>query len=125
MAKTKEVRRDVQYVPSQVVRVLRRNRQRRNFGMSINKSVVGDSIEIMMERIREGEDGENAIAERDLVYNDNETIDVNPITDIRSDKSELRLEEKIGEYEHRNRTMKVVKDEEKPKETEDKSVNEE
>lgn len=83
--------------------------------LSINKSVKGESIESMLERLKNGE-GEEGIADRDLVYNDNEASAVNPITNIRSDKMELMLEEKIGEYEHKNKPkMKVVKDEE-PKE---------
>lgn len=78
-----------------------------------NESVIGESIEIMLERIREGEEGEDGIQDRDLVYNDNEASIVNPITNIRSDKFELMLDEKIGEQEHKRRKMKVVdKDEE-------------
>lgn len=78
-----------------------------------NKGIVGDSIEIMLLKIREGE-GEDGIADRDLVYNDNETDTVNPVTNIRSDKMELLLEEKMGEYEHKQKkgkTPKVVEEE--------------
>lgn len=101
-----------------IVRVQKSQRRKERTTLNINKSVIGDSIEIMMERLREGE-GEESIQDRDLVYNDNESGIVNPITNIRSDKFELMLEEKIGQYEHEHRpTMKVVKEEEaeKPKE---------
>lgn len=79
---------------------------------SMNKGIQGETIERMLERLREGE-GTEGIQDRDLVYNDNEAANVNPLTNIRSDKNELMLEEKIGEYEHKHRKMKVVKDEEK------------
>lgn len=95
----------------QTVRVTKSKRIVEGTSLEINNSVIGDTIEIMMERLNEGE-GEEGISERDLVYNDNETGMVNPITNIRSDKMELMLEEKIGEYEHRHKKMKVVKDEE-------------
>lgn len=64
----------------------------------------------------EGE-GEDGIEARDLVYNDNETSKVNPITNIRSDKMELMLEEKIGEFEHKHRKIKPDKDIENDVET--------
>lgn len=64
-----------------------------------NNTIVGDGIEVMIEKLKEGE-GEDAIEERDLVYNDNETSTVNPITNIRSDKFDLMLEETMGKYEH-------------------------
>lgn len=86
-----------------------------------NKGIQGDTIEIMMERLREGE-GEDSVADRDLVYNDNETDRVNPITNIRTDKMETMLEEKIGEYAHKHRKLKVVKDE--PKEENETDVSE-
>ncbi|UYL83848.1 MAG: hypothetical protein [Wigfec virus K19_81] len=81
--------------------------------ISRNKGIHGDSIEIMLVKIREGE-GTEAISDRDLVYNDNESDTVNPVTNIRSDKFELMLDEKIGEYEHRNK-KKAPKVEEKKK----------
>lgn len=99
--------------------------KRRNYGytkrfvetIDRNKSVVGDSIEIMLERIKEGE-GTDGIADRDLVYNSDETAEINPVTNIRSDKMELMLEEKIGEQGYKRNKMKVVKEEpkEEPKE---------
>lgn len=91
---------------------MKRNTKRRKTTIKINNSVVGDSIEITMERLMEGE-GESGIEDRDLVYNDGESGIVNPITNIRSDKMELMLEEKIGEYDYqRKRTAKIT--EEKP-----------
>lgn len=93
-----------------LVRNYKKNRVIRKTTIDINESILGDSIEKMIERLKEGE-GEDGITDRDLVYNDNETIDVNPVTNIRTDKMEKMLEEKIGEYEHRNRTLKIVKDE--------------
>lgn len=93
------------------IRVYKETRKKEKTTIERNKSVVGDSIEVMMERLREGE-GEESILDRDLVYNDNESSTVNPITNIRADKNELMLEEKIGEYNHKHRKMKVVKDEE-------------
>ena len=62
-----------------------------------NKTVVADSIEIMIEKLREGV-GEDAIEERDLVYYDNETTEINPLANIRTDKEELRLDEQISKY---------------------------
>lgn len=62
-----------------------------------NKTIVADSIEIMIEKLREGV-GEDAIEERDLVYYDNETTEINPLANIRTDKEELRLDEQIGKY---------------------------
>lgn len=74
--------------------------------LSVNKGIQGEAIEITIERLMEGE-GEEGVESRDLVYNDNETGVVNPITNIRSDKMELMLEEKIGEYEHNHRKIKT------------------
>lgn len=67
-----------------------------------NKTIVGDSIEIMIEKIRNGA-GEDAIEERDLVYYDNESTVVNPIANIRTDIEEMRLDEQIGRYEHQHK----------------------
>lgn len=67
-----------------------------------NKTIVGDSIEIMIEKIRAGA-GEDAIEERDLVYYDNESTEVNPIANIRTDIEEMRLDEQIGKYEHQHK----------------------
>lgn len=79
-----------------------------------NKSVIGETIELTMERLMEGE-GLDAIDDRDLVYNDGETGVVNPLTNIRSDRMELMLEEKIGEYEFKHRkTPKVEQTETEP-----------
>lgn len=83
--------------------------------LSRNKSILGDSIEVMVERLMEGE-GESAIEDRDLVYNDSEADNVNPITNIRSDKMELMLEEKIGYQEYQRAKMHKVEDDENPKE---------
>jgi len=77
--------------------------------LEINESVVGESIEIMLERLKEGE-GEDSVEDRDLVYNSDETETVNPLTNIRSDKMELMLEEKIGEYEWRGRKTRSVEE---------------
>lgn len=74
--------------------------------LNINNGVQGDSIEVMMERLIQGE-GIDAVEDRDLVYNDNESGMVNPITNIRSDKFELMLNEKIGEYEHNHKIQQV------------------
>lgn len=75
-----------------------------------NKAILGDSIEIMVERLMEG-DGEEGIEDRDLVYNDGETELVNPITNIRSDRMELMLEEKIGEQEFNHKKTQKVEEE--------------
>lgn len=80
--------------------------------INVNKSIIGDSIEIMLERIKEGE-GTEGIQERDLVYNSDETMDINPVTNIRSDKMELMLEEKISEQGYKRSKMKVITEEEK------------
>lgn len=71
-----------------------------------NNSILGDTIEITVERLMQGE-GEDGIEDRDLVYNDGESSIVNPITNIRSDKFELMADEKIGEYEHKHRKLKT------------------
>lgn len=101
-----------------IVRVQKHERQKSETTIEINAGIVGDSIETMLERIREGE-GEEGIPDRDLVYNDNESSTVNPITNIRSDKFDLMNDEKAGEYEHRHRKMKVVKDDPEPEEGKD------
>lgn len=77
-----------------------------------NTAIQGDSIETMILKIKNGE-GTEAISDRDLVYNDNEVDTVNPVTNIRSDKMELMLEEKIGEYEHKAKKGKTPKPKEK------------
>lgn len=82
--------------------------------LSRNKGILGDSIEIMVERLMEGE-GEAGIEDRDLVYNDSEADMVNPITNIRSDKMELMLEEKIGYQEYQRAKMHKVEEEESTK----------
>jgi len=103
-----------------IVRVTKEERKRKDTNLIKNKSISGDTIEKMMERIRNEDGGEEAIPDRDIVYNDNEVDTVNPITNIRSDKFELMLEQKNGEYEHKHRKieMKVVKDEDKDSPTE-------
>lgn len=89
----------------------KRNKPRSRTSISRNKSVQGDTIEVMIERLMQGE-GESAIEDRDLVYNDNEVDRVNPITNIRTDKMETMLEEKIGMYDWRHRkTQTTVEDE--------------
>lgn len=75
----------------------------------VNTAVQGDTIELSMERLMHGE-GLDSIEDRDLVYNDSETGIVNPITNIRSDKFELMLEEKIGEYEFKHAKTPKVED---------------
>lgn len=75
----------------------------------VNTAVQGDTIELSMERLMQGE-GLDSIEDRDLVYNDSETGIVNPITNIRSDKFELMLEEKIGEYEFKHAKTPKVED---------------
>lgn len=72
--------------------------------IKLNESVIGDSIELMIERLMNNE-GIDGVEDRDLVYNDNESGIVNPLTNIRSDKWELMLEEKIGEYEFKHRKI--------------------
>lgn len=81
--------------------------QRIKTTISRNIGVIGDSIEVVMERLMNGE-GLDGVEDRDLVYNDNEASVVNPLTNIRSDKWELMLEEKIGEYEYRHRKTPTV-----------------
>ena len=72
----------------------------------VNKGIIGHTIEITMERlINEG--AIEQIDDRDLVYNDNEVNIVNPITNIRSDKFELMLEEKIDMYNHRHKKVQT------------------
>lgn len=72
----------------------------------VNKGIVGDSIEVMLEKLRNG-DGIDSIADRDLVYNDNETETVNPVTNIRTDRFDAMLDEKVNEYEHKHRRINV------------------
>ena len=74
-----------------------------------NKSVIGESIERMLERVMEGE-GEGAIEERDLVYNDSMSDTINPVTNIRSDKMEMLLDQKIDEHDYYRKKMAVAKD---------------
>lgn len=97
------------------VRVRKGERQRINTQLSMNQSIVGDSIEVVMEKIKEGE-GEDSIEDRDLVYNDNESTTVNPLTNIRTDKFEAMLEEKIGEYDHKHKKIERTVEAEKKKE---------
>lgn len=105
------------------IRVQKNQRKRQETTITRNKGVIGDSIELMIEKIRDG-DGEDSILDRDLVYNDNESNTVNPITNIRSDKMELMLDEKIGEYEHKHRAkMKVVQDENKEENSQETTEN--
>lgn len=77
-----------------------------------NESIQGDSIEAMLERLKAGE-GIEGIEDRDLVYNDSEASRVNPVTNIRSDKMELMLDEKIAQQEHKRKKMRVVDEKEK------------
>lgn len=74
--------------------------------LKINKTVVGDSIELMVQKIRAGEKGEDVIAERDLIYNEGESTEVNPLTNFRTDKEELRLDEADGKYNFHHREKK-------------------
>lgn len=101
--------------PSVTVRNFKGKRKRIKTTLNMNSTIVGDSIEVMMERIMAG-DGEASIEDRDLVYNDNESTDVNPLTNIRTDKFEAMLDEKIGEYDHKNRKIPRTVEAEKKKE---------
>lgn len=92
----------------------KRRTQRHITTIERNQSVIGESIERMLERLREGE-GEGVIEDRDLVYNDNMSDTINPITNIRSDKMELLLEQKIDEHEYHRKKMQIAKDEKKKK----------
>lgn len=94
---------------------MKRKPKKSTTSIRINNSVQGDTIELIMERLMEGE-GDAGIEDRDLVYNDKEAQDVNPITNIRSDRFELMLEEKIGEYEHKRAKVQKLLDEPKPQE---------
>ncbi|UYD39174.1 MAG: hypothetical protein [Wigfec virus K19_83] len=109
-----ETEKDEEIVIERTVRNRKYARVRIDTQLSINNSIQGDSIEIMMERIREGE-GEDAIQDRDLVYNDAESNTVNPVTNIRTDKFESMLDEKIGEYEHKNKKIQRTEEAEKEK----------
>lgn len=72
----------------------------------VNKGIIGHSIEITMERLIA--DGTiEGLDDRDLVYNDNEVNLVNPVTNIRSDKFELMLDEKIDYYNHKHKKVQV------------------
>lgn len=82
-------------------------RERTRTTLVINQSIIGDSLEVQLERLAEGE-GIDTVQDRDLVYNDNETNQVNPITNIRTDKFDTMLEEKIGEFEWRHRKQQNV-----------------
>lgn len=73
--------------------------KRINTQIKRNISVLGETIEITVEKLLNN-DLENSIEDRDLVYNSDETDIVNPITNIRSDKFDLMIEEKTGEIEH-------------------------
>lgn len=107
------------------VKTSKESRTRHKTTLKVYQAIIGDSIEIQMERLREGE-GEDGIQDRDLVYNDAEASSVNPVTNIRSDKIELMLEQKIGEYEHKERkhNHKINKDIDKVVEEENKELNE-
>ena len=92
--------------------------------LEINDGIQGESIETTLERIREGE-GEETISDRDLVYNDNESSTVNPITNIRTDKFEAMLDEKIGMYDYQNKKhQKKTEDIEKVIKEENEKMNE-
>lgn len=82
-----------------------------------NNSIVGETIEQMLIRVKNGE-GIESIEDRDLVYNDNETVKVNPITDIRLDKRGLMLDETMGMIEFGERKGVRAREEEKEIETE-------
>lgn len=91
--------------------------------LEVNEGIQGDTIEVMMERIREGE-GEDSISERDLVYNSEESSTVNPLTNIRSDRMELMLEEKIGKQNwERAKNQKVTEEIEKVIKDENEKIN--
>lgn len=96
---------------------MKKPNKRARTSISRNTSVVGDSIEVMLEKLMEGE-GEGAIEDRDLVYNENMSDSVNPLTNIRSDKMEMLLEQKIDEQDYLRRKMTVKKEEIKEPPTE-------
>ncbi len=96
-------------IKENTVRVFKGQRTRFRSSINVNESIQGDSIEVMMERLMEGE-GEQGIEDRDLVYNDNESATVNPITNIRTDQMEARLDEVIGRQEHDKRKIQRTKD---------------
>lgn len=101
----------------------KRRTQRHITTIERNESVIGESIERMLERLREGE-GEGVIEDRDLVYNDNMSDTINPITNIRSDKMEMLLEQKIDEHEYNRKKMQIAKDEKKKKAEEGRTKTE-
>lgn len=105
-----EISDDIIENKTRTIRIQKKQRKREITTIEINESIIGDPIETMLERIREGE-GEDSIAERDLVYNDNESSTVNPVTNIRSDRFELMLEEKIGEQEFKNKKHQKITEE--------------
>lgn len=76
----------------------------------VNRGIVGDSIEVMLEKLQAEGQSEADMEDRDLVYNTDETNGVNPLTNIRSDKMELMLEEKIAGYEYKHSKRQAVKD---------------
>lgn len=98
-----------EYQKTNSVRVYKNTRKKEPTSLEINGAIQGDSIEVMMERLREG-DGEDAIEDRDLVYNDNESANVNPITNIRTDPFEARLDEKIAHQEHKTKKIQRTKE---------------
>lgn len=106
------------------IRKYKNDRQRIVTTLEINDGIQGESIETTLERIREGE-GEETISDRDLVYNDNESSTVNPITNIRTDKFEAMLDEKIGMYDYQNKKhQKKTEDIEKVIKEENEKMNE-
>lgn len=80
--------------------------------LSINNNVQGDSLQVQLERLQAGE-GLDSVEDRELVYYDNETTIINPLANIRSDKMELMVDEKIGEFEFRHRIQQVKEPENK------------
>lgn len=115
-----------EYEGAEIRRNFKNKRNKVRTTLAINNSVQGDTIEVMIERLREGE-GEESIEDRDLVYNDNESATVNPITNIRTDVMEARLDEVIGKQDFNNRKLQRTKDaeeERKKKEAEQKETKE-
>lgn len=80
---------------------------------TVNTAIVGDSIESMLERLKAEGQGPEDMEDRDLVYNSDETTSVNPLTNIRTDKMEIMLEEKIAGYEYKHSKRQAMEEKRK------------
>lgn len=77
--------------------------------LEVNESLVGDTIEEILERKKEMKE-QIETDNNELVYNDNETNIVSPTTNIRSDKFELMLEQKMDEQSfNEKKHLKIVR----------------